>query len=223
MVADIDQVNGEQVVAELGDKATFVKLDVTQRDSWDDVTATAVEVYGGLNILINCAGICRANTIENTTLADWQEILAINVDGTFFGCQAAVAVMKNHRHGAIVNISSIAGNQGVADLFAYAASKGAVRALSKEVAAYCASRGYAIRCNSVHPAVVDTPMVSEFFETRDADPSSWTDYQAIKRMASADEIAAMIAFLVSDESSFSTGAEFVIDGGATAGNAVAWE
>ena len=131
--------------------------------------------------------------------------------------------MKNHRHGAIVNISSIAGNQGVADLFAYAASKGAVRALSKEVAAYCASRGYAIRCNSVHPAVVDTPMVSEFFETRDADPSSWTDYQAIKRMASADEIAAMIAFLVSDESSFSTGAEFVIDGGATAGNAVAWE
>ncbi len=110
-----------------------------------------------------------------------------------------------------------------ADMFAYDASKGAVRALTKEVAAYCATRGYAIRCNSVHPGTIDTPMVSGFFDERSDDPSSWVASQAIKRFGTADEVAAMVAFLASDESSFSTGAEFVIDGGHMAGETQGWE
>ena len=222
VVTDIDATGGEET-ANLSDKAVFTHLDVTSRESWDTVTAMAVETFGGLDILVNCAAICPENTAENTRLDDWRRTLSVNVDGTFFGCQAAVAAMKNRGGGAIVNISSTSGYHGDPDLFAYVASKGAVRALSKEVAAYCGSRGYAIRCNSVHPGVVNTPMVSGFFAASDEDPSSWTDSQAINRMATPDEIAALIAFLVSDESSFSTGAEFVIDGGSTAGHARAWK
>jgi len=223
VVADIDSAKGEKVAQEIGNNAVFVQLDVSQHHNWQAATHTAVAAFGSLDILVNCAAIARENTIENTTLDAWRETLAINVDGTFFGCQAAVAVMKNQRGGAIVNLSSTAGYQGAPDLFAYVASKGAVRALTKEVAAYCGARGYPIRCNSVHPAVVDTPMVSAIFEANGQSPSQWTQAQAIKRMASADEIAAMIAFLVSEESSFATGADFVIDGGLLSGGGVGWE
>ena len=127
------------------------------------------------------------------------------------------------RGGAIVNLSSTAGLAGSADLFAYDASKGAVRALTKEVAAYCAARGYPIRCNSIHPGAIDTPLVSRFFDGQPAEPSSWVASHAIKRFGTADEVAAMIAFVASDDSSFSTGAEFVIDGGHMAGDTLGWE
>ena len=222
VVADINRTGGEETVRELGDNAVFAVLDVARRENWDVVTSVALDTFGGLDILVNCAAICEENTVESATLEDWQRTLSINVDGTFFGCQAAVAVMKEHG-GSIVNISSTSGIKAEPDLFAYDASKGAVRALSKEVAAYCGSRGYAIRCNSLHPGTVDTPMVSRFFDGHDQDASAWYGSQAIKRLAKPEEIAAMIAFLVSDEASFSTGAEFVIDGGSTSGDGRAWE
>ena len=176
---------------------------------------------GRLDILVNSAGILAGGTVEDTSPAEWRRMIDVNVKGTFFGCRAAVAAMKRGGGGAIVNLSSIAGLRGSPDLFAYDASKGAVRALTKEVAVYCATRGYGIRCNSVHPAAVRTPMVRDYFAGRPSEGrvtlDDWVGTQAIQRVGEPEEIAALIAFLVSGESSFSTGAEFVIDGGATAG------
>ena len=222
VIADINETDGVKFSHELGNEMSrFCMLDVTNRASWQVVTDFALREFGALDILVNCAGVCRAGTVESVTLDEWHTMLAVNVDGTFFGCQAALGAMKK-TGGAIVNLSSTSGLSASADLFAYDASKGAVRALTKEIAAYCATRGYAIRCNSVHPGVIDTPMVSGFFHMQPEDSSSWVSAQAIKRLGSADEVAAMIAFLVSDDSSFSTGAEFVIDGGSMAGDTQGW-
>ena len=219
VAADLDEAAARETAAALGENARGIALDVSARGQWDEVMSFTVEHFGGPDILVNCAGIVLIGTVEDTSLEDWHRIMAVNLDGTFFGCQAAVSVMKS-RGGAIVNMSSISGLHGNADLFAYDASKGAVRSLTKEVAAYCGTRGYGIRCNSVHPGTVDTPMVRGFFgDDAKVAAGSYIAAQAIKRMAEPAEIAALIAFLVSDESAFATGAEFVIDGGSTAGSA----
>ena len=227
VAADRDEARGRETVAALGDAAVFEPLDVTRRESWDPVIDRAVSEFGGLDILVNCAGIVAEGTVEDTTLAAWQHMLAVNVDGSFFGCQAAIAAMKERGGGAIVNLSSVSGLQGSPTQIAYNASKGAVRAMSKEIAIYCGHRGYGIRCNSVHPGVVDTPMVRRYFEAAGKDEEAvhreWVTGQAIKRMAAPEEIAGLIAFLVSMDASFATGAEFVIDGGATAGDGRAFE
>ena len=221
LVADINPEAGASVAAEIGRDTFFQALDVSDKSAWRAVMEQAESRFGRLDILVNSAGILAGGTVEDTSLADWRRMLDVNVKGTFLGCQAAVAVMKEGACAAIVNLSSIAGIRGAPDLFAYDASKGAVRALTKEVAVYCASQGYAIRCNSVHPAAVRTRMVEDYFAGRPSDGrvtlDDWVGSQAIQRVGEPEEIAALIAFLVSDESSFSTGAEFVIDGGATAG------
>ena len=223
IIADINETAGANLARELGaTRAVFHPLDVTRRDDWQQVADFAQSEFGGLHILVNCAGICRPNTIESTTLEEWHTTLTVNVDGTFFGCQAAVGAMKE-RGGAIVNLSSVSGMAASADMIAYDTSKGAVRALTKEVAVYCCTHGYAIRCNSVHPGAIDTPLVCGFFADHEQDPSIWVAAQALKRFGTADEVAAMIAFLVSDDSSFATGAEFVIDGGQMAGDTQGWE
>ena len=220
-VADTDEAGGTSAAAEIGEQAFFHSLDVTDGSSWRSVMEETAARFGHVDILVNSAGILAGGTVEDTSLADWRRMLDVNLKGTFFGCQAAVAAMRKAAGGVIVNLSSIAGIRGSPDLFAYDASKGAVRALTKEVAVYCASRGYAIRCNSVHPAAVRTAMVRDFFA---APPNAgritlddWVGTQAIQRVGEPEEIAALISFLVSEESSFATGAEFVIDGGATAG------
>ena len=221
VVADVNPEAGAAVAAEIGEASFFHPLDVTDKDAWRATVQKTVSHFGRLDILVNSAGILAGGTVEDTTYAEWRRMLDVNVKGTFFGCQAAVAAMKEEAGGAIVNLSSIAGIRGSPDLFAYDASKGAVRALTKEVAVYCATQGYAIRCNSVHPAAVRTPMVRDFFAGRPDGGrmtlEGWVGTQAIQRVGEPEEIAALIAFLVSGESSFSTGAEFVIDGGATAG------
>ena len=205
VVADRDKTSGEETARSLAGNAVFTSLDVTQRESWEQVTQFTLDTFDALDILVNSAGICHKNTVEGTTLTEWQNMLSINVDGTFFGCQAAVGVMKERGGGAIVNLASVSANQGSADLLAYVASKGAVRALTKEVAAYCGTHGYGIRCNSVHPGTINTPMVSAIFDEDDEDVTAWTHSQAIKRLGAPEEIAAVIAFLASDESSFFDG------------------
>jgi NAD(P)-dependent dehydrogenase (short-subunit alcohol dehydrogenase family) len=187
------------------------------------VVDETVAGLGRLDILVNSAGIAVVATIEDTSLADWRRVNAVNAEGTFLGCREAVRAMKENLAkgggGSIVNISSIAGIVGDSYSAAYCASKGAVRLLTKSVALHCARKGYGIRCNSVHPAFTATPMVESFIgKARNPDRmrDGLTHAAPLGRMAEASEIAAAILYLASDESAFTTGSEMLVDGGLTA-------
>ena len=219
VLADRDADKGRAVAAELGDAARFVTLDVTQEPAWQQAVAETVEAFGGLHGLVNAAGVGVRNSIEDCTLADYRRVNDINALGTFLGCKAAVAAMKAAGGGSIVNISSVLGLRGASYAMAYCASKGAVRLLTKSVALHCAQMKYGIRCNSVHPGYIDTPMVAPRLDGTVGNMSGrqWLEeLHPLGRLGRAEEVAAMILFLLSDESTFSTGSEFVCDGGLTA-------
>ncbi|MCA0304551.1 MAG: SDR family oxidoreductase, partial [Proteobacteria bacterium] len=204
---------------ELGAAARFVALDVTQEADWTRAVATTLDAFGGLHGLVNAAGVGVRNSIEDCTLAEYRRVNDINALGTFLGCKAAVAAMKTRGGGSIVNISSVLGLRGASYAMAYCASKGAVRQLTKSVALHCAQMKYGIRCNSVHPGYIDTPMVAPRLDGTVGNMSGrqWLEeLHPLGRLGRADEAAAMILFLLSDESTFSTGSEFVCDGGLTA-------
>ncbi|HEY1941087.1 MAG TPA: glucose 1-dehydrogenase [Roseiarcus sp.] len=192
--------------------------DVVDEARWREVVDDAVAAFGRLDILVNSAGIAILGNIETATLDDLRKTNAVNVEGTFLGCREAVRVMKA-KGGSIVNLSSVAGIIGDAQSAAYCASKGAVRLLTKSVALHCARAGYPVRCNSVHPAFTATPMVEDFI-AKARDPARLRDGLSraipVGRMGRAEEVAAAILYLASDESSFTTGAEIVVDGGLTA-------
>lgn len=218
-ITDIDEAKGTAAAAELGAGAVFHQHDVTSEAAWKAVAAWVEGTHGGMDVLVNCAGIFKLGPLEETSLADWRETIAINLDGTFLGCQAAVLAMKTRGGGSIINLSSTAGLVGHGDTPAYNASKGGVRLLTKSVALHCAEKGYGIRCNSVHPAGIDTPMVREYFRLHpdpQGEAASWVGGTPLGRLGEASEIAALILYLASDESRFVTGAELVIDGGTTA-------
>ena len=218
VIGDIDRAAAQRAVAAIGPSASFHPLDVTREDDWIAVTDAVVRDLGGLDIVVNNAGVVLLKDVEATTLAEWRSLMAVNHDGVFLGCKHAVRVMKE-RGGAIVNMSSVAGLIGHPALAAYCASKGGVRLLTKSVALHCARRGYNIRCNSVHPSFADTPMLEGMLALT-ADPartrSGWSAAAPLGRLARPAEIARTILFLASDESAFTTGAEIVIDGGMTA-------
>ena len=206
--------------ASLAQRARFHKLDVTRENEWIAVTDAVVSELGRLDILVNSAGVSLLKDIEATTLDEWRHLMAVNLDGTFLGCKHAVRVMKERRGGSIVNMSSVAGLVGAANLAAYSASKGGVRLLTKSVALHCARKGYNIRCNSVHPSFAETPMLQSMIAAA-RDPrkleASYAKAAPLGRLAKPIEIARTILFLASDESAFTTGAELVVDGGLTAG------
>jgi 3(or 17)beta-hydroxysteroid dehydrogenase len=218
VIADRDSVRGAAAAAELGAPHRFDVLDVTDEAAWERVVAITVATFGRLDILVNAAGIAVWADIERTTLAEWRLVNAVNSEGTFLGCQAAIRAMKP-TGGSIVNISSVAGLVADADAPAYCASKGAVRLLTKSVALHAARRGYNIRCNSVHPSFIATPMVEDVI-ARMPDPSKGRalleQAAPLRRMGTVDEVAHAVLYLASDESSFTTGSELVIDGGLTA-------
>jgi len=219
VLADRDEARGRALAEELGKSAMFVPLDVTDEPAWQKAVATAVETYGGLHGLLNAAGVGVRNSIEDCTLAEYRRVNDINSMGTFLGCKHAVPAMKKSGGGSIVNISSVLGLRGSSYAMAYCASKGAVRALTKNVALYCAQMKYNIRCNSVHPGYIDTPMVApRLSQTVDnMTGRQWLEeLHPLGRLGEPVEVANMILFLLSDESSFSTGSEFVCDGGLTA-------
>jgi NAD(P)-dependent dehydrogenase (short-subunit alcohol dehydrogenase family) len=218
VIGDIDVAAAEAAVR--GDeRLASARLDVTDDASWRGVVDDTLERYGGLDVLVNNAGIASAADIEHVTLEEWRRTFAVNVEGVFLGCRHGVRAMKA-RGGSIVNMSSIAGIVGGHNLPAYNASKGAVRLLTKSVALHCARKRYGIRCNSVHPTFVETPMYERFVEgAHDAEAlrAALVAQVPLGRIAQPSEIAALIAYLASDESQFVTGAELIIDGGMTAG------
>lgn len=204
---DILDDEGEVVAKELGDNARYVHLDVTQPDYWDSAVATAVSEFGGLDILVNNAGIINVGTIEDYALSEWQRILDINLTGVFLGIRAAVKPMKEAGRGSIINISSIEGMAGTIASHGYTATKFAVRGLTKSAALELGPSG--IRVNSIHPGLIKTPMTDwvpdDIFQS------------ALGRIGQPQEVSNLVVYLASDDSSYSTGSEFVVDGGTTAG------
>jgi len=227
--AALFQAEGAKVAATdrneagLGEAKAFADLvlsqDVTDEARWRQVVDIVVAAFGRLDILVNSAGIALKGNIETATLDDWRKTQAVNVEGTFMGCREAIRAMKQTGGGSIVNLSSVAGIIGDAQSAAYCASKGAVRLLTKSAALHCGRAGYNIRLNSVHPSFADTAMVQELIASS-KNPERVRDGLAraapLGRLGRAEEIAAAILYLASDESSFTTGAEIVVDGGLTA-------
>jgi len=209
----------EAGLAELKGVADLILAqDVADEARWREVVESVVAAFGKLDILVNSAGIALKGDIETATLEDFRKTEAVNIEGTFLGCREAIRVMKG-KGGAIVNLSSVAGIIGDAQSAAYCASKGAVRLLTKSAALHCARAGYAIRLNSVHPSFADTPMVQDLIASS-KNPERVRDglmrAAPMGRMGRPEEVANAILYLASDESSFTTGIELMVDGGLTA-------
>jgi 3(or 17)beta-hydroxysteroid dehydrogenase len=222
MLTDVDDAAGASAAAALG--CRFEALDVADEDGW----ARLAERVPVADVVVNNAGITGfedgpvAHDPEHATLADWRAVHRVNLDGTFLGCRYAIGAMKARGTGSIVNISSRSGLVGVPGAAAYASSKAAVRNHSKSVALYCAQRGWRIRCNSIHPAAILTPMWEPMLgdgPDREARVAALVADTPLRRFGTAEEVAAVAAMLAADESGYVTGAEFTVDGGLLAGSA----
>lgn len=217
VVTDIQTDKGAAVVAELG--GLFISQDVAEESGWTQVVAATLERFGRLDVLVNNAGVVLGQSIETSELDDWNRVIAVNLTGTMLGCKHAIGAMKKNPGGpagSIINISSITGFIGLPGGVAYTASKGGVRLLSKSVAVHCAREYRTIRCNSLHPGTIDTPIHQGFFDAS-GDPgaarAAFDRLQPIGRMASAAEVADAALFLASDRSTYVTGSELLVDGG----------
>ena len=207
VIGDVLDTPGAAVAKDLGDNARYIHLDVTQPNQWSEAVAFAVKTFGCLNILVNNAGIASAAPITEFKLDVWRKTIDINLTGTFLGMQSAIPEISKSKGGSIINISSVEGLRGSAGLHAYVASKFAVRGLTKSVALDVAHLG--IRVNSIHPGLIETDMTKNV--------AAETLQIPMGRSAKPAEVAKLMLFLASDESSYSPGAEFVIDGGLTMG------
>ena len=222
VLTDVDEVQGRKTAAELG--CEFRKLDVASEADWD---AFAQE-YPAIDVLVNNAGITgfedgpAAHDPENASLEEWHRVHAVNTDGCFLGCRYALRAMKAKGTGSIINMSSRSGLVGIPGAAAYAASKAAIRNHSKSVALYAAQKGWAIRCNSIHPAAILTPM----WEALLGDGPDLEDRKAamvrdtpLKRFGTVEEVAALCVYLAGPDSGYMTGSELTLDGGLLAGSA----
>lgn len=212
VVADIDDDAGVALVAELGDSTRFVHLDVGDPDQWRAAVDHVLEEFGRLDVGVNNGGIVVHATLEDTTLDEWERIVRVNQTGTFLGMQAMARAMRRTGGGSIINMSSIRGLQGASGLLSYTATKFAVRGMTKAAALELGHDG--IRVNSIHPGAVATRLIGD--ASAEQVDAYFAD-QAVPRIARPHEIASLALFLASDESGYSTGSEFVCDGGVSAG------
>jgi 3alpha(or 20beta)-hydroxysteroid dehydrogenase len=208
VIADVLDDLGHALADDLGDAASYIHLDVTRPEQWQRAVARTISTFGSLNVLVNNAGICNFGKLGAYTVEDWHAVLEIDLTGPFLGMSAAIEALKQFAPSSIINVSSTAGLQGSAELHGYTAAKWGLRGLTKSVAMEVGGDG--VRVNSVHPGVIYTPMIAEL-------DVSALGGGALGRGADPREVAQLIVYLASDESSFSTGAEFVVDGGITAG------
>ena len=215
VIADVRDDAGRAMAAQLGPAASYVHLDVTRQGEWTRAVAEAVSFMGGLDVLVNNAGIIRTGPLTDMALQDFTDVVAVNQVGCFLGMQAVVPSMRATGRGSIVNVSSVAGLKGVAGAIGYSASKWAIRGMTKTAALELGI--YGIRVNSVHPGTIDTDMVNGP-EFAGVDRGSYFAGLPISRIGEPQEVAELVAFLASDASAYCTGAEFVIDGGEIAGS-----
>lgn len=222
IITDVDIPGGTELADAVGGQ--FHELDVSDEAAWDRLTET-VPI---LDILVNNAGITgfEAGFVphdpEHASLKDWRHVHAVNLDGTFLGCRFAIAKMKAAGRGSIINISSRSGLVGIPAAAAYASSKAAIRNHTKSVALYCAEQGWDIRCNSIHPAAIMTPMWEPMLGSgpeREANMAAFVADTPMRRFGEAEEVAALAVLLASDEARYMTGTELNIDGGLLAGSA----
>jgi|TARA_B110000483_G_scaffold6401_1_gene7552 3(or 17)beta-hydroxysteroid dehydrogenase len=210
VLADINLEQGQAVADEIPG-ARFEHLDVTREANWIALIDKVIADVGRLDILLNCAGIVRLASIEDTTEEIWRQINAVGTDGTFFGCKHALRVMKSAGRGSIINMCSTASIQGGPMIFAYAASKSAIRGMTKSVAVLSAQHGYGVRCNSVHPGNMRTPMLEGMKEiVRENDPEAAKAMENVW-VGEPVDVANMVLFLASDESVAVNGAAMVVD------------
>ncbi|HBX22167.1 MAG TPA: 3-oxoacyl-ACP reductase [Desulfotomaculum sp.] len=209
---DILVNEGEALAQELGENAKFIRHDVTNATDWEQVVTETEKTFGPVSILVNNAGIVIAKPIESYTEEEYRRVIDINQVSVFLGMKAVLPSMKKTTGGSIVNISSINGLRGSANTIAYDASKFAVRGMTKSAAIELAP--YGIRVNSVHPGIIEFPMVVQE-DTKDL-VVELANTIPLKRIGKPEESSNLVVFLASNESSFSTGSEFVIDGGSTA-------
>lgn len=210
VLTDLNTEKGQALADELGDNALFIKQDVTSESDWTRVIEKIEQHFGSVNVLVNNAGITMSKSILDMSLGEYRRIIEINQVSIFLGMKAVIPAMKAAKSGSIINISSINGLVGGA--IGYTDSKFAVRGMTKAAALECSPFG--IRVNSVHPGVIETPMIMQG-DTKDA-VEVFAKHIPLRRIAQPEEVTSMVLYLASDDSSYSTGAEFVVDGGITA-------
>ncbi len=216
ILTDIND-EGEALAREIqeatGQTTRFFHQDVSDEDRWQEIMDRIVDEFGGLDVLINNAGVAHITTPESTTLEEFRKTNAVMSEGVFLGCRAAIPAMKRRGGGSIINMASIASHLGYPVYFAYSAAKGAVRSMTKVVAAHCQSKGYNIRCNSVHPGAIDTPMVHSNFAALGMEPPDPDKYDPSNPVGvgKPEDVANLVLYLASDESRFMNGAELLLD------------
>jgi len=215
VVADVLDEPGEQLAAELGERARFVHLDVTDEGSWADAVDQTVTPFGRVDILVNNAGVLRFNRVQDTPADEFRMLLDVNLVGVFLGIKAVAGAMRDGGGGSIVNISSTGGIVGLPGVASYTASKFGVTGLTKSAAIDLGP--WHVRVNSVHPGSIDTPM-TRFEGMTDNDMAGFYQRLPIKRQGTVDDVAPVVLFLASDEAGYVTGAEYVVDGGHLAGD-----
>jgi len=227
-LTDIDDARGAATAASLGSMAQYLHLDVREEQDWVAVTQALLAQHGRLDVVVNNAGITgfEAGDLvqdpENVSLSAWRAVHQTNLDGVFLGCKHAIKAMRAQGAGAIINISSRSGLVGIPGAAAYASSKAAVRNHTRTVALYCAEQGLQIRCNSIHPAAILTPMWEPMLgdgPDREVRMQAFVSDTPLRRFGLPEEVAALAVLLASDEATYMTGTELHIDGGILAGSA----